>query len=180
MKINIDKLPIGGAYALTAFSASDSRGSLSKYLEYGLAKSLGFEASEVLVSKNRKNAIRGLHYQHPGAQQKIVWCTRGKVYEVLLDLRKQSPTFGKWHALTLSAELGNGVYVPKGVAHGFASVEEGSELLYIIGGQQSPKSERGVRFDDPKLAIGWPVGKKEAILSEKDKSWPAFSEAEKF
>ena len=74
--------------------------------------------AEVLLSENRKNTIRGLHYQHPEAQHKIVWCTKGEIFEVLLDLRKTSPSYGKWHGLLLSAKQASGVFVPQGVAHG--------------------------------------------------------------
>ena len=173
-------LPIDGAYSLSAFSAKDPRGALSKYYEVDLGKKLGFRPAEVLTSENRKNAIRGLHYQHPEAQHKLVWCTAGRVFEVLLDMRKASPSYGKWHGLMLSAKLANGVFVPEGVAHGFASLEEASAILYVLGGSQVQKSETGVRFDDPDLAIDWHVDKKDQIVSEKDRVLPLFKNASKF
>jgi len=180
MKISTSELPIKGAYALSAFSAKDSRGSLSKYYEDKMDGQLQFRLVEVLISENKKNAIRGLHYQHPQAQHKIVWCTKGEIFDVLLDMRKESQSFGKWHGIKLSARLANGVFVPEGVAHGFASLEAGSAILYLLGGSQVLKSERGVRFDDPELRIDWHVDKKDAIVSEKDRALPFFKDAVKF
>ena len=180
MKIRMEKLPIAGAYELSAFFAEDARGSLSKYYEAELGEKLGFAPAEVLTSKNRKNAIRGLHYQKPDTQHKIVWCVKGEVREVLLDMRGESSSFGKCHCMALSEKRANGVFVPEGVAHGFASLSEGATILYVLGGRQVIGSERGVRFDDPGLAIDWRVDKKNAIVSEKDRALPLFKDAEKF
>ena len=180
MKTRMSDLPIDGAYSISAFQAKDGRGLLSKYYEDELGDKLRFKPAEVLVSQSRKNVIRGLHYQHPEAQHKIVWCTAGEIFEVLLDMRKASPSYGKWHGLVLSSRRAEGVFVPEGVAHGFASLEEGSTLLYVLGGPQVPGSETGVRFDDPALGIGWHVGMEEAIVSEKDRALPLFSNALKF
>lgn len=180
MKISMSELPITGAYALSAFLAKDSRGSLSKYYEDEIGKKLQFKPAEVLTSENKKNVIRGLHYQHPEAQHKIAWCTAGEIFEVLLDMRKASPSFGKWHGVLLSAKLANGVFVPEGVAHGFVSLEEGSTILYVLGGPQVPHSERGVRFDDPALGIDWHVDAGKEIVSEKDRALPLFKDAVKF
>lgn len=179
MQTNTSELPIDGAHLLAAFSFEDLRGSLSKYLEKDLCSELGFAPAEVLISSNRKNAIRGLHYQHPEAQQKIVWCTKGEVLEVLLDMRRNSPTYGKWHAMRLSASRHEGAFVPAGVAHGFSSLGD-SSLLYLIDGPQIVSSERGVRFDDPALGIGWQIEAKKAIVSEKDRALSLFKDAVKF
>jgi dTDP-4-dehydrorhamnose 3,5-epimerase len=180
MKIGMAQLPIKGAYELSAFSAKDERGSLSKYYEEEMGRLLNFKPAEVLTSVNRKNTIRGLHYQKPNAQHKIAWCTAGEIYEVLLDMRSQSPSFGKWHGIMLSEKRANGVFVPEGVAHGFASLSVGATILYVLGGSQVAGSERGVRFDDPALGIDWHVDKKDAIVSDKDLSLPLFKDAEKY
>ena len=176
----MSELPVKGAYSLSAFSARDIRGSLSKYYEDEMGRMLHFRPAEVLTSENGKNVIRGLHYQHPEAQHKIVWCIKGEVFEVLLDLRQSSPSYGKWHGVSLLAKQGSGVFVPEGVAHGFASLAEGSTILYVLGGAQVPKSERGVRFDDPSLGIDWHVEGKNAVVSEKDRALPLFKDADKF
>ncbi len=133
----------------------------------------------MLISENRKNVTRGLHYQNPYPQSKIVWCTKGAVYDVFLDLRQGSPTFGKWHGLILSAKEDAGVYLPKGLAHGFQAIEDNSAILYLLDEQQISENERGIRWDDPDLGIAWPA-KKGAILSEKDRGFPFFKKAEKF
>lgn len=172
----MSELPISGAYALKAFRAQDNRGALSKYYEAEFGKLFKFTPAEVVVSESRENAIRGLHYQSPDEQHKAVWCTKGEIFEVILDMRKNSPSFGKWHGMRLSAKNGDGIFVPEGVAHGFESLCP-SALLYVISKSQNPECERGVRFDDPALGIGWHAGAKDAIVSDKDRRLPLFKDA---
>lgn len=177
MKIKLSEIPIDGAWLLKAFFAQDERGSLSKYFEKEMRQKLRFAVDEILISRSNKNVVRGLHYQYPDAQNKIVWCIKGKAHEILLDMREDSPTFGKTYGVSLSEGEANGVFVPKGVAHGFASIEDGTQILYAIDGPQSPKNERGVRFDDEELNIDWHVKKEKIITSKKDKTLPAFKDA---
>lgn len=139
---------------------------------------LGFRAAEVLVSSNRKGVVRGLHYQLPNPQAKLAFCIRGEIHDVIADLRKGSPFFGKTMALRLSARAGQGIYIPKGFAHGFQALTEGAQLLYVLDCAQNSRDERGIRFDDPHLAIKWPI--KKAIVSKRDRAFPDFASAEKY
>jgi dTDP-4-dehydrorhamnose 3,5-epimerase len=120
-----------------------------------------------------KGTLRGIHYQAaPYAETKLVRCTRGAIYDVVIDLRSQSPTFKDWIAVVLTAENHRMVYVPKGCAHGFLTLEAESEVLYQMSEIYNAESARGVRWDDPTFRIAWP-GKVE-VISELDRSYPDF------
>ena len=117
--------------------------------------------------------MRGMHYQvAPHAESKLVRCTRGAVFDVVLDLRPQSPTFKDWISVILTAENRKTIYVPEGCAHGFLTLEEGTEVLYQMSVFQSPELARGVRFDDPAFRIAWP--EKIEVISERDRNYPEF------
>ena len=121
----------------------------------------------------RRGTLRGLHFQHaPHAETKLVRCIRGAVFDVLLDLRPHSATFGDWHAVELSDANGVAVYVPAGVAHGFQSLTDASEVLYQIAKRYAPEASDGVRWDDPAFGIDWPI--RPPILSERDAGFGDF------
>ena len=114
-----------------------------------------------------------MHYQAaPHAETKLVRCTRGAIYDVILDLRPQSPKFKDSVGVILTAEKRNMIYVPEGCAHGFLTMEEGTEVFYQMSEFQSPESARGVRFDDPAFRIVWP--EKIEVISERDRNYPNF------
>ena len=120
-----------------------------------------------------KGTLRGLHYQAaPFAESKLVRCTRGSVYDVMLDLRPESPTYRKWIVVVLTAEKRNMVYVPEGCAHGFLTLEDDVEVFYQMSESYNPESARGVRWNDPAFQIAWP-GKVE-VISERDRTYPDF------
>lgn len=120
-------------------------------------------------------AIRGLHLQaHPHGESKLVRCIKGRVWDVAVDLRRDSSTFGKWLAIELTPKLGNALLIPEGCAHGFQVLKSGSELLYLHSGPWIPEAEIGVRWDSPLLSISWPL--KPTELSERDRSLPQFSD----
>ncbi len=122
--------------------------------------------------------LRGLHYQTPPcAQAKLVRVARGSIFDVAVDIRRGSPTFGKWTGVTLSAEKWNQIYVPQGFAHGFLTLEPHCEVLYKVTAPYSPEHDRSIRFDDPAIGIDWPLTG-DPILSEKDRTAPMLSEAE--
>jgi dTDP-4-dehydrorhamnose 3,5-epimerase len=122
----------------------------------------------------QKGTLRGMHYQsEPYAEAKLIRCTQGSVYDVVLDLRRQSPTFKKWIAVVLTAENRDMVYVPKGCAHGFLTLEDRSEVFYQMSEFYNPESARGVRWDDPAFHIEWP-GKVE-VISDRDRTYADFA-----
>ncbi len=121
--------------------------------------------------------IRGLHFQHPPhAQAKLVRVGRGRIFDVALDIRRNSPDFGRWAAVELSAEDGRQVFVPAGFAHGFCTLEAGTEVLYKTSDFYSAPHEAGILWSDPDLAIPWPVDPGSAILSENDRRHPTWAE----
>lgn len=130
-------------------------------------------------SKSLKGVLRGLHYQlEPYAQAKLVRVLKGSVLDVAVDIRKGSPTYGKWEALELSAENKLNLLIPRGFAHGFLVLSDEAEFFYKCDAFYSKEHETGIRFDDPELNINWGSQIKNFILSEKDKVLPAFKEAE--
>lgn len=121
----------------------------------------------------RKGTLRGMHYQvAPFAETKLVRCTRGVIYDVVLDLRPQSPTFKEWVSMVLSAENRHMVYIPEGCAHGFLTLEDASEIFYQMSEFHNAESSRGVRWDDPAFRIHWPG--KAQVISERDRTYPDF------
>jgi len=118
-----------------------------------------------------KGTIRGLHYQQaPALEAKLVRCTRGSAFDVALDLRPDSRSYGKWFGVDLSAENGRMLYVPEGCAHGFQSLEDRTEVHYMTSAFYAPDAVRGVRFDDPVFNIDWPLAA--TTVSEQDRNWP--------
>lgn len=125
----------------------------------------------------KKGVLRGLHFQkQPHTQTKLVRVTKGSVYDVIVDLRKESETFGKWEGFELSAKNFKMLYVPEGFAHGFCTLEDNTEFLYKAGAFYNPESEGGIIWNDPTLNINWPIN--EPVLSDKDKILPEFKDIE--
>lgn len=126
-------------------------------------------------SHSVKHVLRGLHFQKPPfAQDKLVWVTHGEVFDVAVDLRKDSPTFGKWEAVILSENNNQLFWIPKGFAHGFAVLSERADLLYKVSNYYSSQHDCGVIWDDPDIGIDWPVD--HPILSDKDRKLPGLRE----
>jgi dTDP-4-dehydrorhamnose 3,5-epimerase len=118
------------------------------------------------VSFSRRGTLRGLHFQNPKPQGKLIQVLLGEVFDVAVDIRRSSPTFGKWHGLVLSADNKLQFYIPPGFAHGFAVLSETALFQYKCTGLYSPKDEMAIRWDDPAIGIEWPL--KEPLLSERD------------
>ncbi|MDH0126154.1 dTDP-4-dehydrorhamnose 3,5-epimerase [Brucella intermedia GD04153] len=128
-----------------------------------------------------KGVVRGLHYQLPPfAQDKLLRVIRGAILDVAVDIRKSSPTFGKWVAQEVSAEKWNQILVPKGFAHGFMTLVENTEVIYKVTNYYSPEHDRSIRFDDPAIGIDWPIVSSGVQLSDKDRKAPLFADAEVF
>ncbi|MBP8267637.1 MAG: dTDP-4-dehydrorhamnose 3,5-epimerase [Zoogloea sp.] len=130
-------------------------------------------------SRSQKNVLRGLHYQIEHAQGKLVRVTAGEVYDVAVDLRRSSPTFGKWVGFILSAADKRLVWIPPGFAHGFCVTSESAEFLYKTTDYYSPAHERTLQWNDPQLAIPWPING-EPLLAAKDKAGTPLASAETF
>ncbi|MBL8991892.1 MAG: dTDP-4-dehydrorhamnose 3,5-epimerase [Spirochaetia bacterium] len=133
------------------------------------------------ISESRRGVIRGLHYQVPPfAQPKWITVLRGSIFDVVVDLRKSSSTFGKVFTTELSMENAASLFIPAGFAHAFQVTTESALTFYKLGAAHAPECERGIFAGDPSLAIAWPMPEKEWILSAKDRSHPVFSKAETF
>lgn len=129
-------------------------------------------------SKSAKGVLRGLHYQlDPKAQGKLVRCVSGAVFDVAVDIRRGSPTFGKWFGCELSAENKYMLWIPVGFAHGFVTLEDNTEFVYKTTGEYAPECDRGIKYDDPAIGIEWPV-LGELLLSDKDQRQPLLKDAE--
>ncbi|HEY1462248.1 MAG TPA: dTDP-4-dehydrorhamnose 3,5-epimerase [Terriglobales bacterium] len=119
----------------------------------------------------KKGTVRGMHFQvAPALEAKLVHCTRGSMFDVALDLRPNSDTYGKWHGVVLSAENGRMLYVPEGCAHGYQTLEDDTEMHYMTSAFYAPGAARGARFDDPAFQIDWPMPF--TAISEQDSNWP--------
>ena len=131
-------------------------------------------------SRSSKGVIRGLHYQlNPHAQAKLIRVVEGKIFDVALDLRSESPTFGKWFGLELDSETKKQLLIPRGFAHGFSVLSQIAVIQYKCDNTYNPAFERGINLRDPLLNIDWKTGDSEVIISEKDMKNPDFREAEK-
>jgi len=168
--------PINGVFELHAQPFADHRGAfLNAYraLEPAFMGSWG-DRGIAQVNFSRTEAvgtIRGLHCQaEHHSEAKLVRCLRGRVWDLAVDLRVDSTTYGQWHALELSPDKGNAMLIPEGCGHGFQVLEPGSELLYLHSGAWVPEAETGVRWNDPTLAIAWPLPV--ADLSDRDSNLP--------
>jgi dTDP-4-dehydrorhamnose 3,5-epimerase len=128
-------------------------------------------------SSEKAGTLRGMHFQiPPAAQAKLISVVQGRIIDVVVDIRRGSPTFGKHVSTVLSAATGEQLYVPVGFAHGFLTLEDKTIVLYKTSSYYTPTCERGVLWDDPNLSIDWPVKKNEVILSDKDRSLPLLAE----
>ena len=165
---------ISGVFLIEIEPQSDERGFFARswcreeFARHGLNAVL----SQCSISFNlRRGTLRGMHHQvAPHPEAKLVRCTAGAIYDVALDLRPDSGTFGRWQAFELNAANRHMVYVPEGVAHGFQTLADGSEVFYQISEPHYPECARGVRWDDPAFNIAWPLPV--SVLSEKDRSYP--------
>lgn len=126
-------------------------------------------------SSSLRGVLRGLHFQkEPEAQGKLLRCIRGEIFDVAVDIRRDSPTFGRWVSVILSEDNKNMLYIPPGFAHGFQVISERAEVLYKTTREYSPEHESGIIWNDPDLKIDWPI--KEPILSKRDREWPSLRE----
>jgi len=166
----IEDKRLAGVFEIQLAPRRDERGFFMRVYDEVIFKKAGLHRHWVQANHSRsekKGVIRGLHFQlHPFAETKLIRCIRGSVYDVYIDLRKNSPQFGKWGSVELSEEKHNMVYIPRGFAHGFCTLTSESEVIYKVDNPYTPEAERGLLWNDPDLAIAWPIA--QPILSEKD------------
>lgn len=171
---------IAGAFIIDIERKEDRRGFFARVacVDEFAAHGLAFEPVQASVSWNiRRGTLRGLHHQAPPhAETKIVRCTAGAVHDVLLDVRPTSPTCGRWISIELSADNRRSLFVPEGVAHGFQTLVDGTEVYYQMTARYNPDAERGIRWNDPALGIDWPL-RDIALLSEADSALPDLATA---
>lgn len=138
------------------------------------ARGLDTEVAQESMSLNRRRGtLRGFHFQRvPHEEVKIVRCTRGAIFDVILDLRLQSPTFLRWQAMELTAENHRAVYIPQGCAHAFQTLTDDTEVAYRISAFHAPQAAAGYRYDDPAFAVAWPLPV--SVISQRDLTWPAY------
>lgn len=166
---------------LTPRRFGDERGFFSEVWNHARFAEAGiptqFVQDNVSLSRT-KGVLRGLHFQTPpAAQAKLVRVSRGSIFDVGVDIRRSSPTFGRWAGVVLSAERWNQLYVPEGFAHGFVTLEDDTEVTYKVSALYSPEHDRSIRFDDPAIGIEWPLGG-EPVLSDKDAAAPLLADVE--
>jgi dTDP-4-dehydrorhamnose 3,5-epimerase len=154
----------------------DARGYFLETWNQRRARELGLDVEFVQdnISMSRRGALRGMHYQNPRPQAKLVAVFQGEVFDVAVDLRRGSPTFGQWHGVVLSAENKRQLFIPVGFAHGFAVLSESALFYYKCAAVYSPEDEVCFRWDDPQIGIQWPI--RAPLLSEKDQRAPWFRE----
>jgi dTDP-4-dehydrorhamnose 3,5-epimerase len=172
------ELPIAGAWAIEVEPSADERGLFARTFDAELfaERGLAAELAQISTSFNaRAGTLRGLHYQaDPHGERKLVRCTAGAALDVIVDLRPDSATHLRWHGVELSAENRTSVYVPRGVAHGFQTHVDGTEMLYLIDVPFVPEASRGVRWDDPAFGVRWPEPPGERVISERDRTFPDY------
>ena len=171
--MRVQALSIPEVLLITPDRFADNRGFLSetfqakRFAETGI---VGPFVQENQSFSSTKGTVRGLHFQAPPmAQGKLVRCVRGAVFDVAVDIRRGSPSYGRHAGAVLSGDNGDQLWVPVGFAHGFCTLEPDSEVIYKLTCYYDRASERGIAFDDPELAIPWPVAPRDAILSDKDR-----------
>ena len=170
--------PLKGAFIIEPERIEDERGFFARSFCHREFEVHGLNPRVVQCNisfNKRRGTLRGMHYQAaPHEETKLVRCTQGAIYDVIIDLRKASPTFKEWATVELSRENGLMLFIPEGVAHGFQTLEDDTEVFYQMSAPYHPGSARGLRFDDPAFELVWPLPV--ILVSDKDRSYPNFPE----
>ncbi len=183
-RFSFEELPLKGAWRITPFRAEDVRGSFVKDWSEEAFAAAGIEhgLKEVFYTYSRKGVVRALHFQEVKEQPKLVRCVAGSVWDVIVDLRKESPTYRRWMGFRLDGETGDELLVPACFGHGYLVLED-SVVVYKCAERFYAEHDTGIRWDDPDLAIDWPLelvgGRERVILAEKDLNLRSFAQWEK-
>jgi dTDP-4-dehydrorhamnose 3,5-epimerase len=171
--------PLQGACTIELEKRGDDRGFFARVFCQNEFATAGIPMPIVQINNSlsaKAGTLRGMHYQlPPAAEIKVVRCIRGALYDVIIDLRPDSPTFGQWFGAELTAENRLMMYAPQGFAHGFMTLTDDTEAFYLTNAFYAPQEERGIRFDDPRFGVIWP--RAPVDVSPKDRVWPAFDPA---
>ena len=169
----LTETPLAGAFLLDIERAEDERGFFARTFCGDELRARGLEANvaQCSVSFNRaRGTLRGLHYQDaPHEEVKIVRCTRGAIWDVVVDLRRDSGTYRRWTAIDLTADNRRALYIPRGMAHGFITRSDDAEVFYMMGNPYVEGAARGIRWDDPAFGIDWPIAP--AVMSDRDRTY---------
>lgn len=172
------RTPLAGVWVIEPERIEDERGWFARTFDAEEFRARGMNPAVVQCNASQnasRGTLRGMHYQaEPHGESKLVRCVRGAIFDVAVDIREGSETRCQWHGVELSAENGRALYIPAGLAHGFQTLLEDSEVLYAMGDPYVPEAARGVRFDDPAFAIRWPPSEGELIVSARDRAYPDF------
>jgi dTDP-4-dehydrorhamnose 3,5-epimerase len=175
--VKFTELELAGAYVIEIQPHSDERGFFARTFCVDEFHKIGLETRFVQssVSYNvRRGTVRGMHYQvAPNEEAKVVRCTSGSIFDVIVDVRPVSPTYRRWESIELTAENHRMLYIPAGMAHGFQTLEDDTEVQYEISTRYFPHSARGFRWSDPSVGISWPISS-DLIISAKDRALPSF------
>lgn len=177
MRLHLTRLPM--VFEVESLAHEDARGSFRRSWcadSFASARIDFVPRQASLSTSSAAHTLRGMHWQDGvHAEQKLVRCVAGAVWDVALDLRPDSPAYLCWHARELSAETGDALFLPRGVAHGFLSLTPGAVVEYLIDTPHAPGAARGARWDDPAFAIAWPHPP--AVISDRDRDWPDYADA---
>jgi dTDP-4-dehydrorhamnose 3,5-epimerase len=178
--MEVRPLDLPGVFEIRPAKHGDHRGFFSEVWNASTLAEKGFSTSFVQDNHSFSAAagvLRGLHFQTPPhAQDKLVRVAHGSIFDVAVDIRAGSPTYGRWVGLVVSAERWNQILVPRGFAHGFVTLEPNTEVIYKVSAPYAPECDRSVRFDDPDIAVEWPVPADQLTLSDKDRAAPFLRE----
>lgn len=168
--------PLPGAYVIEPQKIEDDRGFFARLLCVNEFRAHGLDLDLIqtnIARSHRSGTLRGLHFQRPPhAEVKIVRCTKGAIYDVIVDLRPDSPTFKKWFGVELTADNFRAIYVPKGFAQGYLTLADDVEMYYHTSTVYHPESASGIRYNDPEIGIVWPA--EVEVISKQDGQWPQF------
>jgi dTDP-4-dehydrorhamnose 3,5-epimerase len=174
--MKVKKTPLPGLLIVEPILFGDSRGFFMETYSKGRYAAAGIDTELVQdnLSFSRRGILRGLHFQNPSAQGKLVYVLQGEVFDAAVDIRRSSPTFGKWHGVVLSADNKRQFWIPPGFAHGFCVTSETALFVYKCSAYYDPAHEHTIRYDDPAIGIEWPI--EDPVLSVKDGKAPGLSD----
>jgi dTDP-4-dehydrorhamnose 3,5-epimerase len=174
--MRIEETPLSGVMLVKVESHRDERGLFARTFDVAEFEAVGLPTqwTQCNLSWNqRRGTLRGMHFQHePYSEPKLVRCTKGRVFDVAIDLRQNSRDFGRWYGIELSDDSRDALFIPAGCAHGYLTLEDNCEIFYMVGTVYAPEFAAGVRWNDPAFHVDWPIAP--TTMSDRDATWPDF------